>query len=30
MPQERRDRTIWRLRKMVVEIQGHPDCKLCA
>lgn len=28
MPQERRDQTIWRLRKMVVEIQGHPDCKL--
>lgn len=28
MPQERRDQTIWRLRKMVIEIQGHPDCKL--
>lgn len=28
MPQERREQTIWRLRKMVVEIQGHPDCKL--
>ena len=27
MPQERRDRTIWRLKKMVVEIQGHQDCK---
>lgn len=26
MPQERRDRTIWRLRKMVAEIQGHEDC----
>lgn len=25
MPVERRDQTIWRLRKMVVEIQGHPD-----
>jgi len=25
MPEERRDQTIWRLRKMVVEIQGHPD-----
>lgn len=27
MPQERRDQTIWRLKKMVVEIQGHQDCK---
>ena len=26
MPQERRDQTIWRLRKMVAEIQGHQDC----
>jgi hypothetical protein len=26
MPQERRDRTVWRLRKMVAEIQGHEDC----
>ncbi|MCJ1418641.1 hypothetical protein MMC32_004989 [Xylographa parallela] len=25
MPQERRDQTIWRLKKMVVEIQGHQD-----
>jgi len=25
MPEERRDQTIWRLRKMVTEIQGHPD-----
>lgn len=25
MPQERRDQTIWRLKKMVVEIQGHRD-----
>jgi hypothetical protein len=25
MPEKRRDQTIWRLRKMVVEIQGHPD-----
>jgi len=25
MPEERRDQTIWRLRKMVVEIQGHQD-----
>jgi hypothetical protein len=28
MPQERREQTIWRLKKMVVEIQGHQDCKL--
>ena len=28
MPEDRRDQTIWRLRKMVTEIQGHPDCKL--
>ena len=27
MPQERRDQTMWRLRKMVAEIQGHPDCE---
>lgn len=27
MPEERRDQTIWRLKKMVVEIQGHPDCE---
>lgn len=26
-PQERRDQTIYRLKKMVVEIQGHQDCK---
>ena len=25
LPQERRDQTIYRLKKMVVEIQGHPD-----
>ncbi|KAK2799520.1 hypothetical protein FQN51_006834 [Onygenales sp. PD_10] len=25
MPQERRDQTIWRLKRMIVEIQGHPD-----
>jgi hypothetical protein len=25
MPQERREQTIWRLKKMVVEIQGHQD-----
>jgi hypothetical protein len=27
MTKERREQTIWRLKKMVVEIQGHPDCK---
>ena len=27
MPQERRDQTMWRLRKMVAEIQGNPDCE---
>lgn len=27
MPEERRDQTIWRLKKMIVEIQGHSDCK---
>jgi hypothetical protein len=27
MPEERREQSIWRLKKMVVEIQGHPDCK---
>ena len=26
MPQERRDQTLWRLRKMIAEIQGHSDC----
>ncbi len=25
MPEERRDQTIWRMKKMVVEIQGHQD-----
>ncbi|KAJ4505120.1 hypothetical protein HRR83_005901 [Exophiala dermatitidis] len=25
IPQERRDQTIWRLKKMVAEIQGHSD-----
>lgn len=28
MPKERRENTIWRLKKMIVEIQGHSDCKL--
>ena len=27
VPKERREQTIWRLKKMVVEIQGHEDCK---
>jgi hypothetical protein len=26
MPQERRDQTIWRLKKMIMEVQGHSDC----
>jgi hypothetical protein len=29
MPEERREQTIWRLKKMVVEIQGHSDCMYC-
>lgn len=28
MPQERREQTIWRLKKMIVEIQGHADCRI--
>jgi hypothetical protein len=28
MPEDRRSQTIWRLRKMVTECQGHPDCRL--
>ena len=27
MPQERRDQTLWRMRKMIAEIQGHQDCE---
>lgn len=27
MPQERREQVIFRLKKMVTEIQSHPDCK---
>ena len=27
MPKERREQIIWRLKKMVVEIQGHSDCE---
>ena len=30
MPKERRDQTIWRLKKMIVEIQGHSDCESIA
>lgn len=26
MPKERREQTIWRLKKMITEIQGHSDC----
>lgn len=26
MPTERREQSIWRLKKMMVEIQGHSDC----
>ena len=28
VPKDRRDNTILRLKKMIVEIQGHQDCKL--
>jgi hypothetical protein len=28
MPKERREQSIWRLKKMIVEIQGHSDCRL--
>jgi len=28
MPKERREQTIWRLKKMVIEIQGHQDCRM--
>lgn len=27
LPKERRDQTVFRLKKMIVEIQGHSDCK---
>lgn len=30
MPEERRDQAIWRLKKMIIEIQGHSDCKFVA
>ncbi len=28
MPKQRREQTIWRLKKMITEIQGHSDCML--
>jgi hypothetical protein len=28
IPKERREQTVWRLKKMIIEIQGHADCKL--
>lgn len=27
VPKERREQTVWRLKKMVIEIQGHADCE---
>lgn len=27
MPKDRREQTVWRLKKMILEIQGHADCK---
>lgn len=27
MPKERREQVIWRLKKMVLEIQGRADCE---
>lgn len=26
VPKERREQAVYRLKKMIVEIQGHPDC----
>lgn len=26
-PKERREQAIWRLKKMVIEVQGHADCQ---
>ena len=26
IPKERREQGIWRLKKMIVEVQGHADC----
>ena len=28
IPKERREQAIWRLKKMVIEVQGHADCKI--
>lgn len=28
VPKERREQIIYRLKKMIVEIQGHQDCML--
>ncbi len=30
IPQERREQAIFRLKKMIVEVQGHPDCACTA
>lgn len=27
IPKDRRDENIWRLMKLILEVQGHPDCK---
>jgi hypothetical protein len=27
IPKERREQTVWRLKKMIIEIQGHTDCE---
>ena len=27
LPKERREQSIYRLKKMIVEVQGHPDCE---
>lgn len=27
VPKERREQIIWRLKKMIIEVQGHADCK---
>lgn len=27
VPKERREQMIWRLKKMIIEVQGHADCK---
>lgn len=30
LPKERREQSIYRLKKMIVEIQGHSDCRRCS